>query len=363
MTKLRPAVCLLLILALDCFVKASWLLAKDKEAIVSEALDAALSAQNAQRPGDLPANTIDNSLLLVEEEVLYETKVFSLRYIKVADVKTAIDSLLSPDTGSVVYDEALNQLSVTDLAENLETIAEKVAELDKKTEIAFVGQIVKILLNEEHIQGIDWEAIVSHYQAIAFGPKDPDLSGQLSLGTISQEDFKVLFEALEAAGKVETIGQPSVTVKPYQEAGIPLTLTKPLKLLLPADVNTKQLKDQTSAEFFLEFVFTPAWPEEKMLSLNLNPQFHWTQDESQKQSPKDTTVSSGSATVSKTDMLVIGGLFQTKDVLIETRVPVVGDLPVLGAFFRGQRPSVEKTEFVIFLTPKVMVEEAAENPL
>lgn len=367
-----PVVCLLLIFAFVFFVKSSLLFAKDKETIITEALDAIANAQNAEKHLDLPANTADNSEIREEvTKVEYETKVFSLRHIRVADIKTEIEDLLSPDTGSAVYDEALNQLTVADIPENLEAIATKVAELDKKTEIAFVGQIVQILLNEEHRQGIDWEAIVSHYQPINFRPQGSAVSAELGLGTISQEDFKVLFGALEAAGKVETIGQPSVTVKPYQEAGIPLALTRPFELLISTDTNAKTLKNPTIAEFFLELLLTPAWPENNSLSLDLNPQFHWISDAGPQKRPlEDPTVTVSrvdavNTTVAPADMLVIGGLFQTKEVSIETKVPVVGNLPVLGSFFRVRRPSIEKTEFVIFLTPKIMVEEPsmAENPL
>jgi len=53
---------------------------------------------------------------------------------------------------------------------------------------------------------------------------------------------------------------------------------------------------------------------------------------------------------------VIGGIFEetiTNDV---TKVPVLGDIPVLGYLFKQTGRSSDKTELLIFLTPRVVKE-------
>ena len=55
--------------------------------------------------------------------------------------------------------------------------------------------------------------------------------------------------------------------------------------------------------------------------------------------------------------VVLGGLMGTTDTEVETKVPVLGDLPLLGALFRGKRKTARKSNLLIFLTPHIIDDE------
>lgn len=59
------------------------------------------------------------------------------------------------------------------------------------------------------------------------------------------------------------------------------------------------------------------------------------------------------------ETIVLGGLFQDVDSETVTKFPVLGDLPVLGGFFRNRQTSHTKDEVVFFITPHVL---AADEP-
>ena len=52
--------------------------------------------------------------------------------------------------------------------------------------------------------------------------------------------------------------------------------------------------------------------------------------------------------------IVIGGLRQEEERRIRTKVPLLGDIPLLGALFRSSATSVSRTDLVIFVTPRVL---------
>jgi len=52
--------------------------------------------------------------------------------------------------------------------------------------------------------------------------------------------------------------------------------------------------------------------------------------------------------------IVIGGLITTTDNLRENKVPLLGDIPILGGLFRSTSDSKERTELLIVLTPHVV---------
>jgi len=63
----------------------------------------------------------------------------------------------------------------------------------------------------------------------------------------------------------------------------------------------------------------------------------------------DTTV-----IVKDSQTVVIGGLIDDSSTRNETKVPVLGDIPVLGWLFRKRTETSEKTNLYIFLTPRVI---------
>jgi type II secretory pathway component GspD/PulD (secretin) len=52
--------------------------------------------------------------------------------------------------------------------------------------------------------------------------------------------------------------------------------------------------------------------------------------------------------------VVIGGLMQTQKVNSEKKVPILGDIPLLGLAFRHKTTDNEKKELLIFLTPHIV---------
>lgn len=54
------------------------------------------------------------------------------------------------------------------------------------------------------------------------------------------------------------------------------------------------------------------------------------------------------------ETIVIGGIFQEEDTSSETRVPILGQIPILGNLFKKKTRRENRTELLIFLTPKII---------
>ena len=57
--------------------------------------------------------------------------------------------------------------------------------------------------------------------------------------------------------------------------------------------------------------------------------------------------------------VVIGGIFETSENEQVNKVPLLGDIPYLGALFRNKTRTASKTELLVFLTPKVITDRNA----
>ncbi len=61
-----------------------------------------------------------------------------------------------------------------------------------------------------------------------------------------------------------------------------------------------------------------------------------------------------SVVVNDNEALALGGLIQEKENTIKSKVPVFGDIPVLGAAFRQKNDAVSRTELIMFIRPRVI---------
>ena len=57
--------------------------------------------------------------------------------------------------------------------------------------------------------------------------------------------------------------------------------------------------------------------------------------------------------------VVIGGIFTQDEQIATNKVPLLGDIPILGYLFQNKSRSVSKTELLIFITPKVVTDRTA----
>jgi type II secretory pathway component GspD/PulD (secretin) len=53
--------------------------------------------------------------------------------------------------------------------------------------------------------------------------------------------------------------------------------------------------------------------------------------------------------------VIIGGLMQKTKLQSDIKIPILGDVPVLGVLFRHRIKSASKTELIIFLTPHIVM--------
>jgi hypothetical protein len=57
------------------------------------------------------------------------------------------------------------------------------------------------------------------------------------------------------------------------------------------------------------------------------------------------------------ETIILGGLFRESTVVTRNQVPILGDIPLIGAAFRGQDDQVDKEEIIFLLTPTIIPDE------
>ncbi|MEM6337366.1 MAG: hypothetical protein AAF752_12420, partial [Bacteroidota bacterium] len=61
------------------------------------------------------------------------------------------------------------------------------------------------------------------------------------------------------------------------------------------------------------------------------------------------------------ETIVLGGLIEEREDVVQTKIPILGSIPLLGRLFRSERKETRKSELVIFLTPHVFYGDGQDN--
>jgi len=188
--------------------------------------------------------------------------------------------------------------------------------------------------------------------------------------TLLGEDLKVTLSALATAGKTEILSRPSILARNNQQATISLGQEVPLISNSRFDNFGNQINTVTYRNVGIILQVTPFITSDGYVEMVVAPQTSELADRSQW-----VPISSGSTNNGATIVLapvinsrsadtvvvvpdgqtvVIGGLMQSQRLNSESKVPFLGDIPLLGMLFKHKDSKNIKTELLIFLTPHIV---------
>jgi len=185
-------------------------------------------------------------------------------------------------------------------------------------------------------------------------------SGQGFNFTLSGEDLSFLFHALQLNDRLEVLSRPILMVRNGEEANITIADQVPI-------VESTQLNDtgQTQSVIGREDVgivltATPQISPEGYVTIALKQEISNISGENVQltegvSSPVfNTREVTTNVTVRDGETVIIGGLIQTRESAGENKVPIIGDLPILGVLFRSTGVSRSRTELMLVLTVDIL---------
>lgn len=184
--------------------------------------------------------------------------------------------------------------------------------------------------------------------------------------TILGSDFQATLRAIAQAGKTEILSRPSILARNNQQATISLGQQVPLVTNTRFDTLGNQINTVTYQNVGIILQVTPFITSDGMVEMIVAPQTSELADRSQW-----VPISSGSGTqisapvinlrqadtvvvVPDGQTVVIGGLMEKQRQQSDSKIPFLGDIPLLGNLFKRRIKDDSKTELLIFLTPHVV---------
>jgi len=263
---------------------------------------------------------------------------------------------------------ALNDMIVVfDFPENLEKVAEVLKSVDiRPKQVLIESTILSARLTEETQFGIDWNlfsgTLVTNYPANlvggsgtpieTFGFADATTPG-LTAG-FSSNNVQAIITALETITDVTILANPKILAVNKQEGFVQIG-----QKLGYVNQTSQNLTSTTQAVAFLEtgtvLTFRPYIGDDGYIRMDILPK-----DSSgvvANSLPQETlTMVKTNVMVKDGETIVIGGLFRDSVSTSRSQVPILGDIPFVGALFRGTTDTTERQEVIVLLTPHIIKE-------
>jgi len=285
------------------------------------------------------------------------SKAISMRSLGEAHFEIDKDT----NTLIVVTDDKTNQI-----------IKKVITELDKPVPQA----LIKVLFLEvTHNDDLDLGTDIKYDKTNKNGTQSiiNSLFGVTTTGTggsmaILDKDLQVTLKALAQVTKMEVLSRPSIMTRNNEEATITIGDEVPFVTNSRVTDDGQTINTIEYEDIGIILTVTPHINKNGLVELDVTPEISTLTGETvtisknvnaevfAKRSAETKVIVPDGKTV------VIGGLMDTQETVSVKKVPILGDLWLIGSLFRRKITKKNKTELLIFLTPNVVtVEEQLKN--
>jgi type II secretory pathway component GspD/PulD (secretin) len=307
----------------------------------------------------------------------FKTKVYRLKNISLqkddaggADSKIVdvIKNLLTVEgekqpATQVSVDDRTGSVIVTASSRTLKKVDRIFDKLDVKVQqVTIEAKLYEVNLNSAKDLGVKWSGETQNPEPFIKGDVGAGSIGgigTLMIGSIQNGvKLNAIISALQSKSEATLLSSPKVTVGDNKKAKIETVRTT---YYLTESVITSQTgaptvtKQYQSITLPISLEVSPKITDEGGINMNVLVQVTKLLSSVSTTGPPDTTSQEARTNVvaKNNETIVIGGLITDRVTNVEEKVPLLGDLPLIGNLFKGTKEVKDKAELIIFLTPSL----------
>ncbi|MFT5755758.1 MAG: MSHA biogenesis protein MshL [Alteromonadaceae bacterium] len=258
-----------------------------------------------------------------------------------------------------------------------------------RRQVIIEAKIMEVTLNEDYQQGVKWDRVLGHVDNTDF---NFNTTGNIIANTISgtiggvtslafkNTDFSGVIKLLSTQGNVQVLSSPRITATNNQKAVIKVGkdeyFVTDVSSTTTTGTATTTTPEVTLTPFFsgIALDVTPQIDENGEVILHVHPSVSITAEQTKtiRIGDDDFSLPLAQSSVRESDtiiraksgeIVIIGGLIETRKVDNESKTPLLGDIPFVGGLFRSKGQTTQKKELVIMLKPIVVGQNTWSNQL
>jgi MSHA biogenesis protein MshL len=308
------------------------------------------------------------------------------------ELKDTLTLLVGSEEGrSVIVSPQAGLVTIRALPEEIKVVKSfiKDTETHLRRQVIIEAKIMEVTLNDDYQQGVKWDKVLG-----SIGSSDLTFStaggiaGNIISGTIggtsslsfNNDDFSGVIDLLSTQGNVQVLSSPRITATNNQKAVIKVGedeyFVTDISSTTTTGTSTTTTPEIDLTPFFsgIALDVTAQIAENDEVILHVHPSVTLTNEQSKviKFDGEEIILPLAQSSVRESDtiiraksgeIVVIGGLIETRKVDMESKTPLLGDIPIFGELFKSKSETTQKKELVIMLKPIVVGQDTWKNQL
>jgi general secretion pathway protein D len=284
---------------------------------------------------------------------------------------------------TITPDKATNTLVVTAIPEDYQALAEVIKKLDiPRRQVYVEAAVVEISLEKTKDLGVEFRFTGdpstnsseqgfggTNFGLINQAATDPFSLSGLAIGIVEGTvtfggqtflNIGALLQAIQRTSDVNVLSTPHLLTTDNQEAEIIVASNIPF-VTATSQTTVSTLTSIERKDVGIILRFTPQISEGNKVTLKIFEEISAIQatvtagiDPEQVGPTTSKRTAKTTVVVDSKQTVVIGGLFRDDADAAESKVPCIGDIPLIGKLFGRIRTNTRKTNLVIFLTPHIV---------
>jgi len=319
------------------------------------------------------------------------TKIIQLKYAPATNIITSVQTALTDKRSKVVADVRTSQLVVVATEKEVDEVDRMVEKLDTITkQVLIEARLLETSMNPSTSKGMDWSGTLQA-QHLAFGnnlqskPVTSQESDNKVLSTLwpkmlfdtakgfnpataflDADGVNAVFSFLNKNAEAKVISAPRTVTLDNESARIEVTRASPIINVTAGTANTTGGSQITYTNLGIILNVTPRISANNYVNLRVVPEVSRIFDTVTKSlgvsgifqaDEYDIRRMETKVMIPSGNTLVLGGLVQDDVRTSNTKVPLLGDIPFMGAAFRSDSKTRSKNNLIIFVTPTIVQEE------
>ena len=266
----------------------------------------------------------------------------------------------------VVADQDTNSLLIATATKYEKEVRDVLEKLDRPVPQVLIKVLIAEVTHDNSLDvGADWSILnLNSRNGGKAGVTLGSSLGNATAGTgltvsLVEDNLTATLHALATAGKVDVLSRPYILTSDNQAAEIVIGSEVPIITNSQLTDTGQQINTVQYRDIGIILDVTPHINPEGLVICDVSPEVSATTDQS---TPIASNVSapvfslrSANTRVGIKDgtTIVIGGLMQDQKTSTVNKIPILGDLPLIGPVFARTQVSKTKTELLFFITPHV----------
>ncbi len=304
-----------------------------------------------------------------DKQKQFQDQIIQTFYLSHIDAKKAVNMLRTMLQVRKIYvQEELNAIVIRDRPDVIK-LAQKLIEANDRgnSEVVFDLELLEVI----HSDGLKFGPKLSAYalRAGVVGDLDTDKTSDVTseIGNVTVDTLHGLsflyglpsasFDLLKESGNGEVLANPKIRVKNKEKAKVHIGSREPVVTVTINDTQTSENVQYVDVGVKLDVEPTIQLDRTIVTKLGLEVSNVSGRTETQNGTAVltiSTTNANTTLTLKDGERTILGGLIRNAKTKAKTSVPILGDIPLLGALFTNYIESNSKSEILLSITPHIV---------